>query len=80
MLMVNGRNDDTIPWSQARDTAADYCSSGGTVKFTTDETPSILPKFVINHAVPMITQVGTGFQYINDRFNDVPAPNNCGQF
>ncbi|MGO2516394.1 MAG: hypothetical protein ACTH8X_09765, partial [Corynebacterium variabile] len=39
-----------------------------------------LPRSVINHAVPMISQVGTGFRYINDRFNDVPAPSNCGQF
>ncbi|HAJ52496.1 MAG TPA: lipase [Corynebacterium variabile] len=80
MMVLNGRNDDTIPWGQARDTAADYCASDGTVKFVTDETPSVLPRSVINHAVPMISQVGTGFQYINDRFNDVPAPSNCGQF
>ncbi len=80
MMVLNGRTDDTIPWGQARDTAADYCASDGTVKFVTDETPSVLPRSVINHAVPMISQVGTGFRYIHDRFNDVPAPSNCGQF
>jgi hypothetical protein len=83
MLLANGRNDDTIPWSQARDLAAEYCSSGGTVQFDTDETPSILPKSVINHAVPMLTQAGSAFQYLYGRFNDTgdqPAPSNCGQF
>lgn len=80
MLMVNGRYDDTIPWGQARDTAELYCSLGGTVQFATDETPEVLPRSAINHAVPMITQVGSGFQYLNDRFNDVPATSNCGSF
>lgn len=79
VLVVNGRNDDTIPWSQARDTAADYCSLGATVQFTTEETASVLPRSAINHAVPLLTQAGTAFRYINDRFNNVPAPSNCGE-
>lgn len=81
MLIVNGRHDDTIPWGQARDTAALYCGFGNQpVEFQTDETAEILPRSVINHAVPLFSQAGTGFQYLNDRFNNVPAPSNCGQF
>ncbi|MGO1948161.1 MAG: lipase family protein [Mycobacteriaceae bacterium] len=80
MLMVNGKNDDTIPWEQARDTAARYCEAEGTVQFTTDPMPEVLPGFVINHAVPMLSNAGTAFQYMVDRFNDEPAPSNCGGF
>lgn len=81
ILLVNGRNDDTIPWQQARDTAAAYCASGGTVQFETDETPVIFPpKTVVAHGFALITKSGTAFEYLTDRFNDVPAPNNCGQF
>ena len=80
MLMVNGKNDDTIPWQQARDTAARYCEAGGTVQFNTDPLPEVLPGFVINHAVPMLTQAGPAMNYLVDRFNDKPAPSNCGKF
>lgn len=79
MLMSNGQNDDTIPWGQARETAALYCEAGGTVQFTTDPTPSILPKSAINHVVPMLTGLGTSMTYMIDRFNDRPAPNDCGE-
>lgn len=80
IMIANGRNDDTIPWQQARDTAARYCEAGGTVQFVTDPLPSILPKSAINHAVPMLTTAGPAMTYMVDRFNDRPAPNNCGRF
>ena len=80
MLMVNGKNDDTIPWEQARDAASRYCDAGGDVQFTTDPMPEVLPGYVINHAVPMLSNAGTAFNYMVDRFNDKPTPNNCGQF
>lgn len=80
MLMVNGKNDDTIPWQQARDTAVRYCEAGGTVQFNTDPLPEVLSGFVINHAVPMLTQAGPAMNYLVDRFNDKPAPSNCGKF
>ncbi|HIW91407.1 MAG TPA: lipase family protein [Candidatus Corynebacterium avicola] len=80
MLVVNGKNDDTIPWQQARDAADRYCEAGGDVQFNTDPLPSVLPGSVINHAVPMLTQAGGAFNYLVDRFNDKPAPSNCGEF
>ncbi|RAV32988.1 lipase family protein [Corynebacterium heidelbergense] len=80
MLVVNGRADDTIPFGQARQMAADYCSSGGKVQFVASEIPPILPKAAVNHALPMIEQLPTSYGYLIDRFNDVPAPSNCGQF
>lgn len=79
MMLANGRNDDTIPWSQAGETAARYCALGGQVQFTTDPLPSVLPGSAANHAVPMLTQAGTAFRYLYDRFSDTPAPSNCGQ-
>lgn len=80
IMITNGINDDTIPWQQARDAAARYCDAGGTVQFTTDPLPSILPKFAVNHAVPMLTNAGPAMSYMVDRFNDRPAPDNCGEF
>nr|WP_227590372.1 lipase family protein [Corynebacterium glyciniphilum] len=80
LMIANGKNDDTIPWGQARETAARYCEAGGTVQFVTDPLPSILPKSAINHAVPMLTNAGPAMSYMVDRFNDRPAPSNCGRF
>jgi len=81
MMLANGRNDDTIPWNQSRHAAQGYCSLGGQVQFVTDDLPSVLPGFAVNHALPMLTQVGTAFGYLRDRFNNVAdVPSNCGQF
>ncbi|RAV34049.1 lipase family protein [Corynebacterium heidelbergense] len=80
MLVINGRADDTIPFGQARQMAADYCSTGSAVQFVASEIPPILPKSAVNHALPLIEQLPTSYGYLIDRFNNVPAPSNCGQF
>lgn len=80
VFILNGRNDDTIPWSQSRQLAADYCAAGGTVKFVTDETPPILPGTGLGHMVPQLAKSGEAVSWIIDRFNGVEAPDNCGSF
>ncbi|HIW95502.1 MAG TPA: lipase family protein [Candidatus Corynebacterium gallistercoris] len=80
MLVSNGRHDDTIPYEQARTMARKFCEQGATVQFVTSEIPPILPKFAINHALPMLEQLPTTMTYLADRFNDVPAPSNCSRF
>ncbi|MFF0543856.1 lipase family protein [Nocardia thailandica] len=53
VLITSGRNDDTVPYGQARRLAEDWCGQGATVTFRTNELPPILPGATIpNHFGP----------------------------
>lgn len=77
VLIVQGRNDDLIPHTQATQLAADWCGRGATVEFRTEEIPPIAPGFVIGHGLPMMSGLPSALDWITDRFNGVPAPSNC---
>ncbi|WP_435827064.1 lipase family protein [Nocardia fluminea] len=77
VLITSGRNDDTVPYGQARRLAEDWCAKGATVTFRTNELPPILPGTTIpNHFGPEIID-GFGpdnaFTYLLDRLADKPV-------
>lgn len=77
VLITSGRNDDTVPYGQARRLAEDWCAKGATVTFRTNELPPILPGTTIpNHFGPEIID-GFGpdnaFTYLLDRLADQPV-------
>ncbi|MGN0042866.1 MULTISPECIES: lipase family protein [unclassified Rhodococcus (in: high G+C Gram-positive bacteria)] len=80
VLLQHGTQDDTVPYGQGRQLALDWCDNGATVQFDANLTPPILPGFVINHAVPLLTGLPTAVQYLDARLRDAPAPSNCGAF
>ncbi len=77
VLITSGRNDDTVPYGQARRLAEDWCGKGATVTFRTNDLPPILPGTTIpNHFGPEIID-GFGpdnaFTYLLDRLADKPV-------
>ena len=73
-------NDDVVPGTQSQQLGRDWCALGVDVEMVLDHTPPIAPGLVINHAAPMLTGLGGTVQYLDDRLNGVPAPNNCGTY
>lgn len=80
VFLQHGTQDDTVPYGQGRQLALDWCEKGATVQFHADQTPPILPGFVINHAVPLFSGLPVAVQYLDARLRDAPAPSNCGAF
>ncbi len=79
VFVTSGRNDDTVPYGQARRLAEDWCGRGGAVTFLTDEIPPILTGAVLpNHFGPQLIDGygGAAARYMMDRFADVPV-NGC---
>lgn len=76
VLITSGRNDDTVPYPQARQLADDWCAQGTAVTFRTNELPPILPGAVLpNHFGPeLIDAYGpdNAIGYLLDRFADKP--------
>lgn len=77
VLIVQGRNDDLIPHTQAAQLAADWCGRGATVDFRTEEIPPIAPGFVVGHGLPMMSGLPSALDWMTDRLHGVPAPSNC---
>ncbi|WP_417289291.1 lipase family protein [Corynebacterium variabile] len=78
MFILGGTNDDTIPYGQTRQLAADYCASGATVTFLTDSTPAVLPGTGLGHAAPQANHTMQALDWLGDRFNGVEATSTCG--
>lgn len=77
MLVLSGRHDDVIPHAQARGMAVGYCAAGGTVDFRSDGLPELPHKTGLNHAIPVFSHAGPALDWVQDRFNGVPAASNC---
>lgn len=77
VLIVQGRNDDLIPHTQATRLAADWCAQGATVEFRTEEIPPIAPGFVVGHGLPMVSGLPSALDWMTDRFDGVPARSGC---
>ncbi|WP_245713616.1 lipase family protein [Nocardia vaccinii] len=77
VLITSGRNDDTVPYGQARRLAADWCAKGATVTFRTNDLPPVLPGAVLpNHFGPeLIDGYGTNnaIGYLVDRLAGKPV-------
>lgn len=76
VLITSGRNDDTVPYGQARQLAEDWCAKGATVRFDTNDLPPIASGATIpNHFGP---QIADGYMsdkvvtYLLDRLADKP--------
>ncbi len=77
VLIVQGRNDDVIPYPQARTLADDWCERGATVDFVTTEIPPIVPGSIVGHGLPMLAGLPQALDWMVDRFEGVPAPSSC---
>ncbi|RVW03641.1 alpha/beta fold hydrolase [Rhodococcus spongiicola] len=77
VLIAQGRNDDLVPYAQARTLADDWCRLGATVEFSIQEIPPIAPGFVIGHVLPAGTVLPYALNWMTDRFAGVPAPSTC---
>ncbi|MGP5614618.1 lipase family protein [Corynebacterium variabile] len=78
MFILGGTNDDTIPYGQTRQLAADYCASGASVTFLTDGSPAVLPGTGLGHAVPQANHTLQALDWLGDRFTGVEAASTCG--
>nr|WP_306044044.1 lipase family protein [Nocardia cyriacigeorgica] len=77
VLITHGRNDDTVPYGQGRQLAQDWCDSGATVTFRTNDLPPIAPGTTFgNHFGPeLIDGFGTNnaISYLMDRLAGKPV-------
>jgi triacylglycerol lipase len=80
VLIDHNRFDPVVPWGPSRQLALDWCAQGANVQFWTNEQPPFLNKLSVNHGLAYLVDGERGMQWIADRFNDVPAQSNCGQF
>ena len=82
ILVSIGLFDDVIPQPQVQQLARDYCQRNATVLYEEDPMARITPdiKSGLNHGVMVFADIPTSLQYLTDRFNNVPAPTNCGSF
>ncbi|MBD0863242.1 lipase [Gordonia sp. zg691] len=69
VFLEGGLNDDVIPHGQVAQLSADWRAKGADVRFVTDPTPSILPKSIINHVVPMLGTFLPGMEFMLSEFN-----------
>lgn len=81
VLVSSGRNDDTVPYGQARQLAVDWCDRGADVTFRTNELPPLAPGTTFgNHFGPLIADAyldGEPVRYLLDRFDEVPVAPGC---
>lgn len=82
VMISGGDHDDVIPNGQVRQLGRDYCAAGAPVFYLADATPSLTggERFAVDHAVGMFTSQPQALNYLIDRFNGLPAPDNCGAF
>ncbi|MGV9711398.1 lipase family protein [Gordonia sp. NPDC003424] len=69
VLLEGGISDDVIPYGQVAQLYRDWRAQGADVSMVTNPIPPILPGLVINHAVPMLTTLLPGTQFILTHFD-----------
>ncbi|MFE3292026.1 lipase family protein [Rhodococcus sp. NPDC059234] len=81
VLVTSGRNDDTVPYGQARQLAVDWCDRGAAVTFRTNDLPPVAPGTTfVNHFGPELIdglRTNGAVSYILDRLNGVPIGQGC---
>ena len=80
IFVANSPEDDVIPTAQSRQLALDHCAQGSEVQFESVPSTKVLPHSGTNHMLDMVEYYPSGLFYLLDRFRDVPAPSNCGEF
>ncbi|MFD1812323.1 lipase family protein [Rhodococcus gannanensis] len=77
VLVQSGVADDIVPFGQAAQLAADWCSAGANVQFSPNDLPEVGGRLGVNHAAPMLLGLPEATQYMLDRFDGVPTSGNC---
>ena len=77
-LVMIGRHDDVVPHHTAVNLTRSWCEQGAVVELRTAELFRTAPGFVVDHALPMLTEWATSARYLKDRVLDRPAPTSCG--
>ncbi len=77
ILLTSVDRDEIIPNEQVRELGRDYCATGAQVLYRTNAAP---PRSSSYHAYGLIADHPVALDYLIDRFNGVPAPDNCGTF
>lgn len=79
VLLAIGANDDTVPAADTRQLREDWCALGANVEYFEIPLPALpLPGTFVIHAVNMpAIYFGKAAQWLQDRFNGVPATNFC---
>ncbi|MFC7617266.1 lipase family protein [Actinokineospora soli] len=73
MLVESSPMDDVIPNKVVKQLVADWCGQGGTVKY--QDLTTFSPFF--SHVMGAFSGMGSGANYLADRFAGKPAPNSC---
>ncbi|WP_419229220.1 lipase family protein [Gordonia sp. CPCC 205515] len=69
VLIEGGINDDVIPYGQVAQLNRDWRAQGAQVSMVTNPIPPIFPGMVVNHALPMLTTLLPGTQFILTHFD-----------
>lgn len=69
VLLEGGVNDDVIPYGQVRQLYRDWLAQGAQVQMVSNTLPPIFPGLVINHALPMLTTLLPGMNFLLTEFN-----------
>lgn len=72
MLVVHSTLDDIVPYDQGKTMAQDWCDQDATVQFSKSHVPT--------HIGGMFRAFPEAFGWLEGRFADEDAPNNCGEF
>ncbi len=80
IMVATSIADDIIPTGQAKQLAQDFCALGSAVEFHETHLPRVTPDVAsgLNHALQLFGDAPASISYLIDRFNDRPAPTNCG--
>ncbi|MCX5042961.1 lipase family protein [Aldersonia sp. NBC_00410] len=79
VLIAGSVSDDVIPFGQVRQLAVDWCAQGATIHLDkTDAIPPVLPSTATGHLLEALPALVAAANWVVDRFEGRPAPNNCG--
>ncbi len=69
VLLEGGISDDVIPYGQVQQLYRDWRAQGADVALVTNEIPPVIPGLVVNHALPMLTTLLPGTQFLLTHFD-----------
>ncbi|NMO05075.1 alpha/beta fold hydrolase [Gordonia sp. TBRC 11910] len=68
VLLEGGFNDDVIPYGQVAQLYRDWKAQGADVTMVSNGIPPIFPGLVVNHALPMLTTLLPGMNFLMSNF------------
>ncbi|WP_291477784.1 lipase family protein [Corynebacterium sp.] len=73
-MVVSGRHDKTVDYTQARELAATWCTAGAPVVYRDDVLPEISDQ---NHFLQAVSGSAFGIPFLLDRFHGRPVGGTC---